>query len=82
MSQTATREQVANKEWIDNLTLCLCGNEVTELDSTTHEGCIISGIGRKVFADKRGWVEYCKKNGQRIAGYYRSGNCQHHGNNQ
>jgi hypothetical protein len=72
MSCSATREQIMSDEWIDNLTICLCGKEVDNLDSLTHEGCIISGIARNLFTDRKGWIEYSKKNGRRIAPYYRS----------
>ena len=72
MSCSVTREQIMSDEWIDNLTICLCGKEVHTLESLRHEGCIISGIARNLFTDRKGWIEYSKKNGRRIAPYYRS----------
>ena len=71
MSYSTTQEQLPNKEWIENLKICLCGHTLSGVESSSiHKGCIISGIGRNLFTDKNGWIEYCKENGQRIAVYY------------
>lgn len=67
---TVTKEQMADKDWLDNLKYCLCGHEV--LNTELHQGCVISGISRGLFTSYSGWKEYCLENGKRVAEYYRS----------
>ena len=71
---TATKEQIADKAWLDNLKYCICGYEV--LDTELHKGCVVSGITRGIFTSYSGWKEYCLENGKRVSDYY-SNNIPH-----
>lgn len=67
---TATLEEVRDEKWLNNLKICLCGNQV--LDIKSHDPCIISGITRGLFETHSMWKEYCVENGKRVAEFYRN----------